>query len=157
MGNLHYYHAPIGLTAGSDHTLVLDSLWSCLCYLGALNVVASLQLYKTFPNMAMFLNLQASKPPTMVISPSSINITVPGNVNVSVKDTSSNATKPAFTVGIVRLGSFLPSSFHSPSPFFLPSPPLSPLFFLSLLSSSLPPFPPSSISPLLLQAVNTFT
>ena len=51
--------------------------------------------------MAMTLGIQASKPPTAVFSSSGVNITVPGTVNVSVIDPSSNATKPAFTVGMV--------------------------------------------------------
>ena len=106
--------------------------------------------------MAMFLNLQASKPPTLVISPTSINVTIPGNVNVTVKDPSSNATKPAFTIGIVRpphlenfhcplfilssmhyLISFLhPSSLPSSSP-LIPSPSCSLALFYPSLSPSL--------------------
>ena len=52
--------------------------------------------------MGMFLDLQAPKPPSMVISPNDINVTVPAIVNVSVIDPKTNAKKPAFTIGMVR-------------------------------------------------------
>ncbi len=52
--------------------------------------------------MNMTLNLNTPKPPVVAISPRSVNITVPGNVVVSVIDSaSSNLTKQAFTLGIV--------------------------------------------------------
>ena len=52
--------------------------------------------------MAMDLYLSASSPPNMTISSKSINLTAPAYVNVSVVDTASKLTKPAFTLGVVR-------------------------------------------------------
>lgn len=53
----------------------------------------------------MVLYLHAPKPPNMVISESSINLTVPAYVNMSVIDPSSNQTKPACTLNVVSVNS----------------------------------------------------
>lgn len=53
--------------------------------------------------MAMILYLNAPKPPNMVISPASVNLTVPAYINVSVIDSTSKLTKPAFTLDVVSL------------------------------------------------------
>lgn len=53
--------------------------------------------------MGMVLNLSAAKPPNMDISAKSINFTIPCDVNVSVIDSGSNTTKPAFTMEIVKI------------------------------------------------------
>lgn len=61
------------------------------------------QLYKKFPDMGMVLNLSAPKPPNMDITSKSINLTVPCDVDVSVIDTASKTTKPAFTIRMVKI------------------------------------------------------
>ena len=64
-------------------------------------LMLSLQLYNKFPNEAMLLNLSAVKPPDLTISPTAINFTLPGQVDVFVR--SANKTiQNAFTLGVVR-------------------------------------------------------
>lgn len=64
-----------------------------------------MQLYSTYPNMAMVLGLEGTKPPVLQVVPNSANFTVPGNVNVYVRDTTKNATVLAFILGVVSIRS----------------------------------------------------
>ena len=50
--------------------------------------------------MAMVLNLTAIKAPNMTISPASINVTVPGEIIVFVRD-ANKTLQEAFTLGVV--------------------------------------------------------
>jgi lipopolysaccharide-binding protein len=62
------------------------------------------QLYNKFPNEAMLLNLSAVKPPDLTISPTAINFTLPGQVDVLVR--SANKTiQNAFTLGVIMYAS----------------------------------------------------
>ncbi len=73
----------------------------CLCVY-MIVVCVCVQLYKLYPNMSMVLDLSGAKPPSMVITTQSVNLTVPLYVNASV-NTSSNATKLVFTLLVVSL------------------------------------------------------
>ena len=66
----------------------------------SLSHVPLFQLYKQFPNMAMVVNISAINPPTLVISPKSINFTVPGEVIVFVRF-ANKTLYDAFTLGVV--------------------------------------------------------
>ena len=60
------------------------------------------QLYKTFPNWAMQLQLNATKPPIMIFSPSGGNLTVFGEMFVNVVNPANKSIQQAFVLGMVR-------------------------------------------------------
>ena len=64
-----------------------------------------LQLYQKFPNMPMVLGLAATKPPTLVVNPSTANFTIPGQVTVFVINQNKTA-EVAFVLGMVSVKHF---------------------------------------------------
>ena len=61
-----------------------------------------MQLYNKFPNWAMQLDLNATKPPIMTFSPSGGNLTVFGEMKVEVVSPTNKTIQEAFTLGMVR-------------------------------------------------------
>ena len=103
--------SPIHLNT-SSFKLIIPKVRTYISHASKITSIVALflQLYKAYPNMAMVLYLHAPKPPNMVVSASSINVTVPAYVNVSVIDSSTKLTKPAFTLSVVSHEGFVQRS-----------------------------------------------
>lgn len=66
------------------------------------SLISLLQLCKVFPNWAMQLELNATKPPDMTFSPSGGNLTVFGETIVEVVNPTNKSVQLAFVLGMVR-------------------------------------------------------
>ena len=60
------------------------------------------QLYNKFPNWAMQLHLNATKPPDITFSSSGGNLTIFGEVDVEVMPPTTKSLQQAFALGMVR-------------------------------------------------------
>ena len=60
-----------------------------------------LQLYQKYPNMLMQLTVKAVKPPLVLVTPSDINITIPGSMVVQVIQLPNKTMQEAFELGVV--------------------------------------------------------
>ena len=94
--NLHILHLTYNVTF--FHFLLLFLLFILLPHL---LISLLLQLYQKYPNMLMQLIIKAVKPPLVLVTPSDINITIPGSMVVQVIQPPNKTMQEAFELGVV--------------------------------------------------------